>query len=324
MTYHMWRLSEVGPDNLGLACTDDGLLLGGTPLIERRDARFVVRDRDEIERLLRRGHRYIGEADRLMPGLATVARALNAGDPCLARITAVHLNLPDLPNRAAREAMEAEDSLIKYARDGGSAEWNPALHPRAGTPPNPGWFAPTAGESHESSGVRVAENKDDSQRSDAAQTDGQDWVKLPPGEYIDELADFVEWIANARPEDVQTLRAEIKRYYYDVGDFNGGIALDAALSRAADRNISSEERKELAEWVSHYAHTDPAKVGQFVEQLYAPVFLLFPWLVGRALPKLPMARLETEAETTLSQIELSAEQRAAIWKTSAKDPRKSH
>jgi len=43
-------LGEAGPDNLGLACTDDGLLLGRTPLIERRDGRFVVRERDDIER----------------------------------------------------------------------------------------------------------------------------------------------------------------------------------------------------------------------------------------------------------------------------------
>jgi hypothetical protein len=48
----MWRLSEAGPDNLGLACTDDGLLLGHTALIERRDGHFAVRSRDEIERLL--------------------------------------------------------------------------------------------------------------------------------------------------------------------------------------------------------------------------------------------------------------------------------
>jgi hypothetical protein len=51
----------------------------------------------------------------------------------LARIAAVHLRIPDLPDRAARERMEAEDRLIKYA--GGSfvvktGDWNPALHPR--------------------------------------------------------------------------------------------------------------------------------------------------------------------------------------------------
>ncbi len=155
-----------------------------------------------IERLLRRGHRYIGEADGLMPGLAAVARALNAGDRCLARIAAVHLRLPDLPNPAARDAMEAEDSLIKYARDGGSLDWNPALHPRTGTPPNPGWFAPTGSESHNSPGVRVAENDDPTRRSDASSDAVKNWVHLPPGKYVnDELADFVEWIANARPED---------------------------------------------------------------------------------------------------------------------------
>ncbi len=45
-------MSEAGEDNLGLAVADDGLRLGRTPLIERRDERFAVRDRGEIERLL--------------------------------------------------------------------------------------------------------------------------------------------------------------------------------------------------------------------------------------------------------------------------------
>jgi hypothetical protein len=190
MTYHMWRLSEAGSGNLGLACTDDGLLLGRTPLIERRDGRFVVRERDEIERLLQHGHRYMGEADRLMPGLAVVARALNADDPCLARIAAVQLKLPDLPNEAARVAMEAEDSLIKYARDqGGSTDWNPALHPRAGTPPNPGWFAPTD-SGHDSSRIRVAENQDDSHRTDAAPATNGQSAKLAPDYGVDRRADI--------------------------------------------------------------------------------------------------------------------------------------
>jgi contact-dependent growth inhibition (CDI) system restriction endonuclease-like protein len=313
MTYHMWRLSEAGPDNLGLACTDDGLLLGGTPLIERRDGRFVVRDRDEIEQLLQRGHRYIGEADRLMPGLATVARALNTGDRCLARIAAVHLKLPDLPNQAARDAMEAEDSLIKYARDGGGIDWNPALHPRAGTPPNPGWFAPTDGASHDSPGARVAENDNPTRRSDASSDAVENWVHLPPGKYVnDELADFVEWIANARAEDEQAIRPEIKRYYYDVGDLHGGNALTAALSRALQPGVSLEDRKFIAEWVSRYARYDPAVFGQDTNFIYSVLGFLSPWLLGRALPKRPAISPEIELET--AQLALSAEQRAAIWK----------
>jgi hypothetical protein len=126
--HQVWRLSESGEDNLGLSCTKDGLLLGRTPLIERRDGRFVVRDRNEIERLLGPAYRTELPVDRLMSGLATVASALNANDPCLARIAAVHLRIPDLPDCAARDCMEAEDILIK------SIGRRPALDPLAETP----------------------------------------------------------------------------------------------------------------------------------------------------------------------------------------------
>ena len=144
MIYPFWRLNEHTPDNLGLAFTDDSLLLGQTPLVERRDGRFVVRERSEIERLLKRAHPGAPPVDRIISGLATVASALNANDQCLARIAAVHLRIPELPSFAARAALAAEDTLIKYARDeGGGSDWNPALHPRTGAPPNPGWFAPT-------------------------------------------------------------------------------------------------------------------------------------------------------------------------------------
>ena len=120
MILRVWRLSEYGDgDNLGLACTTDGLLLGRTPLVERRDGRVVVRERSEIERLLSHTYRKAVPTDRLMPGLATVAAALNANDQGLARIAAVHLRLPDLPDQSARDALEAADLLIKYARDEG-------------------------------------------------------------------------------------------------------------------------------------------------------------------------------------------------------------
>jgi hypothetical protein len=56
MIFQIWRLSEGGESNFGVACTADGLVLGRTPLIERRDHGFVVRERDEIERLLRRAY----------------------------------------------------------------------------------------------------------------------------------------------------------------------------------------------------------------------------------------------------------------------------
>jgi hypothetical protein len=95
MIHQVWRLSEPGDHNLGLACTEQGLLLGRTPLIERRNGRFAVRERSEIERLLSRAYRAELPLERLMAGLTTVASALNANDPGLARIAAVHLRIPD-------------------------------------------------------------------------------------------------------------------------------------------------------------------------------------------------------------------------------------
>jgi hypothetical protein len=137
----MWRLSEGGEDNLGLACTNDGLILGRTPLIERRDHRFVVRDGAEIEILLSRAYRKNIAADRLMSGLATVAAALNANDSCLARIAAVHLRIPDLPDRSARDDLEAQDILIKFA----GADPHEIHKASPDDPKHPGWPAGTPG-----------------------------------------------------------------------------------------------------------------------------------------------------------------------------------
>jgi hypothetical protein len=186
-----WRLNERTVDNLGLACTEEGLFLGRTPLIERRGKRFVVRERIEVERLLKRAYQTEPAVHRLMPGLATVAAALNADDQCLARIAAVHLQIPDLPSEAARDSVEAEDVLIKLA------DWNPALHPRIGAPPNPGWFASTDGVSEDELPLRIAQNEDKSRATDLAPIAADTPVRLPPGDRIDELGDFLEWLANA-------------------------------------------------------------------------------------------------------------------------------
>jgi hypothetical protein len=139
--HHLWRLSAGGERNLGLCCSEDGLFLGRRPLIERRGGAYVVRPRAELDRLFGRAYGCEAASARVIPGLATVAVALGQGNLALAQIAAVHLRLPDLPDTVARAALEAEDLLIKR----GSAAWDEARHPRTGTPPNPGWFAPNPG-----------------------------------------------------------------------------------------------------------------------------------------------------------------------------------
>jgi hypothetical protein len=254
--WHMWRLSEADDDNLGLACSDDGLLLGRTPLIERRDGKFVARQQQDIERLLTCAYRTEVRADRLMSGLATVARALSANDQCLARIAAVHLRIPDIPDRTARDAMEAADILTKYARDeGGDSNWNPALHPRTGTPPNPGWFAPT-GDGVESSPVRTAQNDDSTRLTDASLGVSENRVVLPPGQGNDELRDLFEWIGNAQPEDKQTIRAEIKHQFYDKGDIAGGDAASAALDNVLGPGIERKDRQKILDALGPYSQSN--------------------------------------------------------------------
>ncbi|HEX3936260.1 MAG TPA: hypothetical protein VHX43_02050 [Xanthobacteraceae bacterium] len=253
MLHQLWRLSEPGNGNLGLACDERGLVLGRTPLIERRDGSFRVRDAGEIERLLSRAYGGALPLQRIMSGLARVANALNANDQCLASIAAVHLQIPDLPNHATRDDMEAADLLIK------SGDWNPALHPRAGTPPNPGWFAPTGGSDQELSPVRTAENLSPNQASDAPIAGG-DRVRLPSGpKRIDELADFAEWLANATPQDEAAIRAEIKRYYADVGWQAAADDLNSKLSVVLRPDVTTATRQSILNSIDLYTRVDPAE-----------------------------------------------------------------
>jgi len=239
MIHELWRLSEAKvEDYLGLSCTNQGLILGNVPLIERRNGRFVVRNQDELARLLKLAPG-APEVDQLMPGLATVARAMNANDQALARIAAVHLRIPDLPSRTVRRQMEFQDILIK------SVDWNPDLHPRTGTPPNPGWFASTDGAEEESPRTSTAQNENAQARSDAPQPVPIQRAKLPPGQPTTKPGDFLEWIANAKPVDEKKIRAEIERCYGNSGDTSANDALNAALTNALDPGIKYKDRQDI-------------------------------------------------------------------------------
>ena len=62
-------------------------------------------------------------------------------DPCLARIAAVHLRIPDLTDRSARDDLEARDILIKFA---GADPYE--IHKTSpDDPKHPGWPAGTPG-----------------------------------------------------------------------------------------------------------------------------------------------------------------------------------
>src|SRR5438093_490758 len=99
--HHLWHLSAGGDRNLGLCCTEEGLFLGRTPLIERRGGAYIVRPQTDLDRLFGRAYGGKAAAARVMPGLAAAAAALGRSDLALAQIAALHLRLPDLPDTLA-------------------------------------------------------------------------------------------------------------------------------------------------------------------------------------------------------------------------------
>lgn len=111
--------------------------------------------------------------------------------------------------------------------------------------------------------MRFAQNDDRSRATDVVPSTVERRAALPPGERIDELGDFLERLANAKPEEETAIRAEIKRYYYDVGDTSGGNELNAALSNVLEPGVTPEIRQEILKGIAPYADTDPAEVGRF-------------------------------------------------------------
>jgi len=254
-----WQVSEER-SGLGLCCAENGLFLANTSLLDRRPEGFSPRPQAELEVILSRGFRFSVSLDRVMGGLSAVASALNAGDLCRVRIAAVHLRIPDLPDAFARLDMQLEDVALKLdriAKTTAAGDWNPAgrdwdpdKHPRAGTGPNPGWFAPTSSDGDNVSPTLVSDKLGD---------DGG--FHLPPGERNDEIGDLLEWIANASPDDADAINAEIKRVFSDAGDFNDGAMFHAALGEVL-RHPDQATRERVLETYEPITHHDPVEIGQ--------------------------------------------------------------
>jgi hypothetical protein len=131
--------------------------------------------------------------------------------------------------------------------------------------------------------------------SDKPGDDGR--FHLPPGPRIDELGDLLEWIANAKPENADVIRAEIKRVYFDVGDTQGAAALNNALNDILDGQDAAT-RQWVLDNFEIYTRTDPAEVGRLKRDLVGGI-LLNP-LVGEVADAAPA--LEAEAAPATQQV----------------------
>jgi len=251
--FGLWyRLAKRGA--AGLSCDVDGVTLGPVPLItpirnqnKTSRQRYKLRPAGEVARAIALAYGAVADdgIEARLAGLGRVAKALDRGEDALAAIIAVHLRFPGIAADGMAKLAAAHD-LRKYDPD----------EPRvpAGNPDGGQWTS--EGEGNDS--------------------DTEDLVKLPPGQRIDELGDLLEWVANAEPEDTSAIRSEIRRLYYDVGDIQGGDALNRALSDVLDSTPNTHDREEILREFEPYTRSDPAEAAQFGRDLTTGA-LLFPF-----------------------------------------------
>jgi hypothetical protein len=209
------------------------------------------------------------------------------------------LRIPDLPNAFARLDMQIEDVALKLeriAKTTAAGDWDPDKHPRAGTGPNPGWFAPTGGDDSNVGPTLV---------SDKPADDGR--LHLPLDERNDEIGDLVEWIANAKPEDADAIRGEIKRTFDDVGDFVDGSFLRRALATVL-ANPDTATRQQVLDDSEFITHHDPVLTGQ--------MFLGFAlgMVPGGGGSRVLGAGIRTAEEAAAAEGVTAAEAASGVWR----------
>jgi hypothetical protein len=102
------------PGATGLSCDENGVHLGGAPLLRRTDTGFEPRANSEIEALIAKAYGGAEDGKRLLSGLRVVADCLNNGELTRAMIAAVFLRLPDLDQEGAEGIAKVDALLQKY------------------------------------------------------------------------------------------------------------------------------------------------------------------------------------------------------------------
>jgi hypothetical protein len=140
----------------GVFCGEDGLFVGGVPLLERRRNssgadEWQPRAAADLNRELHKHYGVPIEFERKMDGLGAICRALNRGDLIHAQIATLHLQIPEPVFTKAAQTPDAVIDLVRELRISGllKQDWDPQKHPRwpAGSPDSVGGqFAPAGGD----------------------------------------------------------------------------------------------------------------------------------------------------------------------------------
>jgi hypothetical protein len=180
-------------DDGRVSCDAQGVFVGDVPLLrqERGSGWWTVRPLAELNDELTASYRLPIDIAAKAGALALIANALNRGDLALAAIAAVQMHFPDPP--LLTKGVEATDEIMQRAlelyRSGLlKAGWDPTKHPRRGSPPNPGWFAPVEGESSASESEATPRRPNISPKgwpSNHDRSKGLKWLEDVAGEIVE-------------------------------------------------------------------------------------------------------------------------------------------
>jgi Restriction endonuclease fold toxin 5 len=130
----------------GIECDEQGLRVGDLALLVRdRRGAWAPRDESDLAHDLSHVYGIRVDARAKMAGFGVVAKALQDRNLAKAQIAALLLRLPDPPSRADGALAKSAEQRLYYDLVScgllkADADWD-EKHPRAGSPPNPGWFA---------------------------------------------------------------------------------------------------------------------------------------------------------------------------------------
>jgi hypothetical protein len=131
----------------GVECDEQGLRVGGLPLLAREGrGAWKARDERDLGYDLSRVYGFRVDARAKMAGFGVVAKSLQDGNLAKAQVAALLLRLPDPLSRAGGALGKSAEwrlyyDLVACGLLKADADWD-EKHPRTGSPPNRGWFAP--------------------------------------------------------------------------------------------------------------------------------------------------------------------------------------
>jgi len=134
-----------------VSCGVTGVFVGDVPFLQTvgngPTTQWIVRALPDLNEELSVQYGLPIDVAAKANALALIASAFNRGDLAMAAIATVQMQFPDPPQLA--KGRESEDEIARRALDLHRSRllkfWDPAKHPRTGTPPNPGEFAPVPG-----------------------------------------------------------------------------------------------------------------------------------------------------------------------------------